>query len=88
MSDAGFVISRVLAARRHPDLIAERANFMRQDNTQAWDKRLAPLLGIGSLLALVVVGLDALYDCFLQAELEGYREYAGRVRYRLLPGVW
>ncbi len=27
-------------------------------------------------------------DQFLQAELDGYREYAGRVRYRLLPGGW
>jgi len=28
----GFVISRVLAARRHPDLIAERARFMQHEN--------------------------------------------------------
>jgi protein-S-isoprenylcysteine O-methyltransferase Ste14 len=56
-----FVISRLLAARHHPDLITERARFMQQDNTEAWDKRLAPLLGIGGLAALVVAGLDALY---------------------------
>jgi protein-S-isoprenylcysteine O-methyltransferase Ste14 len=30
----------------------------------------------------------ALEDRILQAELEGYREYAQRVRYRLLPGIW
>jgi len=24
----------------------------------------------------------------LQKELDGYREYAGRVRYRLIPGIW
>jgi protein-S-isoprenylcysteine O-methyltransferase Ste14 len=30
----------------------------------------------------------ALEDRLLRAELEGYAEYAGRVRYRLLPGVW
>jgi protein-S-isoprenylcysteine O-methyltransferase Ste14 len=30
----------------------------------------------------------ALEDRFLQDELEGYRDYARRVRYRLLPGVW
>jgi protein-S-isoprenylcysteine O-methyltransferase Ste14 len=29
-----------------------------------------------------------LEDQMLQEELEGYREYAGRVRHRLLPGVW
>jgi protein-S-isoprenylcysteine O-methyltransferase Ste14 len=27
-------------------------------------------------------------DAFLRANLEGYAAYAGRVRYRLIPGVW
>jgi protein-S-isoprenylcysteine O-methyltransferase Ste14 len=30
----------------------------------------------------------ALEDRTLLAELPGYAEYAQRVRYRLLPGVW
>jgi protein-S-isoprenylcysteine O-methyltransferase Ste14 len=30
----------------------------------------------------------ALEDRFLQVELAGYCDYARRVRYRLLPGVW
>jgi protein-S-isoprenylcysteine O-methyltransferase Ste14 len=34
------------------------------------------------------VYLAALEDRTLQAELPGYAEYAWRVRYRLLPGVW
>ena len=29
----------------------------------------------------------ALEDRFLRSELEGYRDYAARVRYRLVPGV-
>jgi len=29
-----------------------------------------------------------LEDKTLQAELAGYQEYAERVRYRLLPGIW
>ncbi len=29
-----FAISRVLAARRHPDLLAERARFMQHENTK------------------------------------------------------
>lgn len=40
---------------------------------------------------LVTVGLivrTALEDRTLQAELDGYANYAQRVRYRLLPGVW
>lgn len=188
VSILGFVISRVLASRRHPDLIRERSQHMQQENIQPWDKKLAIWLGVGSILVVVVAGMDKLFDwpptfslplkilalamiligyvlssyafienrffsstvrlqtdrgqqvvssgpyCwmrhpgyagglliylatpilldsiwaflptilvvvfviirtsledrFLQAELAGYREYAQRVRYRLLPGVW
>jgi len=184
----GFAVSRVLAARRHPDLIAERARFMQHEDAKPWDKVLAPLVGLGGGLIPLVAGLDALFDWSpafsltvkiialvlilvgfalssyalienrffsgmvriqtdrshqvvssgpyrwvrhpgyagsllvylaipffldtswaflpavffaiavvirtsledktLQEELEGYREYAQRVRYRLLPGVW
>jgi protein-S-isoprenylcysteine O-methyltransferase Ste14 len=184
----GFVISRILANRRNPDLIAERAHSMEKENAQPWDKKLYVTMAVFSIVALVVVGLDKLYgwapdfslavelvalffvvagyalgayalienryfsgvvrlqterghqvvssgpyrwvrhpgyagaiitylatpffldsawallptlvvlgalvvrtskeDQFLQAELDGYREYAGRVRYRLLPWGW
>jgi protein-S-isoprenylcysteine O-methyltransferase Ste14 len=183
-----FIISRVLAARRHPDIIAERARYMQHENAKAWDKQLAPFLGLGGILMMLVAGLDELFgwsptysltlkilslliilagcaltsyalienrffsgmvrlqtdrgqqvvssgpyrwirhpgyagalltylatpvfldsswaflptvftmilfvirsaleDRFLHDELEGYRDYAKRVRYRLLPGVW
>lgn len=51
---------------------------------------------LGSLWALIpgvlsagaIVARTALEDRTLQEELDGYREYAARVRYRLLPGVW
>jgi protein-S-isoprenylcysteine O-methyltransferase Ste14 len=54
-----------------------------------------PLL-LGSLWALIPAGLaviavvirTALEDRTLHEELPGYAEYAARVRYRLLPGVW
>lgn len=57
---------------------------------------LAAPLALGSIWALVpgvavvaVIALrTALEDRVLQEELAGYREYAARVRYRLLPGVW
>jgi hypothetical protein len=184
----GFAISRVLASRRHPDLIAERARFLQQQDTKSWDKLLSPLVGLGSGFIPLVAGLDARFDWSpafnqplkslallmllagyllgsyalienrffsgtvriqterghqvvssgpyrwmrhpgyagallsylatplfldaiwaflpagfiailliirtgledktLQAELDGYREYARRVRYRLLPGIW
>ncbi len=54
-----------------------------------------PLL-LGSAWGLIPAAIDAVFfvirtaleDRTLQAELSGYREYAQRVRYRLLPGVW
>jgi protein-S-isoprenylcysteine O-methyltransferase Ste14 len=56
-----FVVSRLIVNRRHPDLIKERARFMNAEDTKPWDKVLAPLLGIGSVLILVVAGLDKHY---------------------------
>lgn len=57
---------------------------------------LASALALGSLWALVPSGLfsallvvrTALEDRTLQEELEGYREYAQRVRFRLIPYIW
>jgi len=40
------------------------------------------------LITLVLVIRTFLEDKTLLAELPGYIEYAGRVRYRLLPGIW
>jgi protein-S-isoprenylcysteine O-methyltransferase Ste14 len=188
VSILGFAISRALAARRHPDLLAERARFLQHEDAKSWDKVLAPLVGLGGGLVPIVAGVEArlewpptlglwgsvlslslliagytissyalienrffsgmvriqternqqvvssgpyrwvrhpgyvgallaylatpllldsnwaflpaiflavctvmrtsLEDRTLQEELAGYREYAGRVRYRLLPGIW
>lgn len=183
-----FFVSRAVAARKTPDILVERANYNQHDNTQPWDKWLSPLVAFGSVIVLLIAGLEALYhwsdgfslpveivglvlilagyvlasyafvvnayfsgtvriqeerghqvvsggpyawvrhpgylgsllaslgmpllldsmwsfvpvgifgaffvirtgleDRFLQANLAGYREYAQKVRYRLLPGVW
>jgi protein-S-isoprenylcysteine O-methyltransferase Ste14 len=188
VSILGFIISRALAARSHPDLLAERARFLQHEDAKSWDKVLAPLVGLGGGLVPIVAGVEArmvwppslglwvsvlalclliagyvfssyalienrffsgmvriqternqqvvstgpyrwvrhpgyagallaylatpllldsnwaflpaiffavctvirtsLEDRTLQEELPGYREYAQRVRYRLLPGVW
>ena len=56
-----FILSRLIVARKHPDLIAERARFMQAKDTKPWDKVLAPLLGLGSILILVAAGLDRTY---------------------------
>jgi len=53
-------------------------------------------LAMGSYWALipaafgfaVIVVRIVLEDRLLQIELTGYREYASRVRFRLIPGVW
>jgi protein-S-isoprenylcysteine O-methyltransferase Ste14 len=58
----GFAVSRVLAARRHPDLLAERARFLQHENPASWDRLLAPLVGLGGGLIPLVAGLDALFD--------------------------
>ena len=57
----GFAVSRALAARRHPDLIAERARLLQHEDAKPWDKVLAPLVGLGIGLIPVVAGLDALF---------------------------
>jgi protein-S-isoprenylcysteine O-methyltransferase Ste14 len=57
---------------------------------------LAGALALGSLwalvpaagLALTMIVRTALEDRTLQAELPGCTDYAARVRYRLLPGIW
>jgi cytochrome c-type biogenesis protein CcmH/NrfG len=45
VSVAGFAVSRALAARRHPDLLAERARMTRHADAEPWDKLLSPLVG-------------------------------------------
>lgn len=62
ISILGFAISRALAARRHPDLLAERARFTQLEDAKAWDKKLAPLVGLGGSLIPLVAGLEARFD--------------------------
>jgi protein-S-isoprenylcysteine O-methyltransferase Ste14 len=45
-------------------------------------------VGFGLLYTALILRRVTFEDRFLQANLDGYREYAERVRYRLLPGVW
>jgi protein-S-isoprenylcysteine O-methyltransferase Ste14 len=62
LSILSFVVSRVLAARRHPDLIAERARFMQHEDAKSWDRILVPWMGFGGILVMLIAGLDALLD--------------------------
>ncbi len=72
----GFAISRALAARRHPDLLAERARFMQHEDAKAWDKTLAPLVGLGGGLIPLVAGLEARFA--LVPYLQYASEYSPR----------
>ena len=55
----GFAVSRMLAARRNPDLLAERAHFLQHQDAKPWDKILAPLVGLGGGFIPLVAGLEA-----------------------------
>jgi hypothetical protein len=62
ISVLGFIISRLLAVRRHPDILVERARSVEMKDAKSWDKILAPMLALGNILILVVAGLDRLYS--------------------------
>lgn len=58
VSILGFSLSRALAARRHPDLLAERARFMQREDAKGWDRILVVLLGVGGILVMLAAGLE------------------------------
>ena len=57
----GFIVSRALVNKRHPDLIAERAKFMQHADTKPWDEVLARLVGLGGAWIPLMAGLDVRY---------------------------
>jgi protein-S-isoprenylcysteine O-methyltransferase Ste14 len=55
----GALLSRAIVAFVHPDLLAERAQSQRADDTKSWDRSLSLLVGLlAPLLSLIVIGLD------------------------------
>ena len=69
---------------RHPSYIGAILSWACAALTLGSWFALAPV----ALIAVTFTVRTALEDRTLQEELPGYKEYAGRVRYRLLPGVW
>lgn len=57
-----FAASRILAARHHPGLIAERARLTQHEDAQPWDRLLVPMTALGSASIPVVAGFDALLN--------------------------
>lgn len=56
---AASVVSRIIPARKNPDLLAERARYAEADDTAPWDRVLMPIVAlVGPLATWVVAGLD------------------------------
>jgi len=90
-------IARIQEERGHYPVITGPYRFVRHPGYLGiFINGLAQPLVLGSLWAvipaLITAGLiiwrTALEDRTLREELTGYREYAGQVRYRLVPGIW
>lgn len=88
---------RIQEERGHEVITGGPYRYLRHPGYLAWNlMSLTPPLILGSLWALLpallavggMVIRTAWEDQLLHQELDGYREYAARVRYRLLPGVW
>jgi len=88
---------RIQKERGHSVATNGPYRFVRHPGYSGWSVAyLTTPLVLGSLWALIPAGLTvvvivvrtALEDKTLQAELDGYAEYAQQVRYRLMPGVW
>jgi len=62
ISILGFAISRMLAARRNPDILAERARFLQHEDAKPFDKILSPLVGLGGGIIPIIAGLDELFQ--------------------------
>jgi len=69
---------------RHPGYVAAIGMFIAIPLALAswWALLLA------ALAIVLLVLRTRLEDGLLQAELSGYADYAGRTRYRLVPGIW
>jgi protein-S-isoprenylcysteine O-methyltransferase Ste14 len=69
---------------RHPSYVGQFAVFLAAPiMLGSWWAALTGVVG-----ALLILLRTALEDRTLQAELAGYKEYAAKVRYRLVPGIW
>ncbi len=69
---------------RHPFYVAAFPLFAAMPLALGSYWALIPAAATGIVLAV----RTAWEDRMLQNELPGYKEYAGRVRSRLIPGVW
>ena len=88
---------RIQLERGHAVASSGPYRFVRHPGYAGWMiSNVAVVVMLGSMWALIpaviavlaLVARTALEDRMLREELPGYEEYAQRVRYRLVPGVW
>jgi len=77
-----IAFNALFVLRGDRELIAERSET--NENAEPWDTMVRAAL----LVATTFVVRTRLEDRTLRAELPGYGEFAGQVRYRLVPGLW
>jgi protein-S-isoprenylcysteine O-methyltransferase Ste14 len=58
----GFLISRILATRKHPGILAERAQSMSRKDAKPWDRVLAPTLAFGSIFVPLIAGFEERFN--------------------------
>ncbi len=81
--------SRLILMVKSPDLLSERAQFLKAEGIKSWDTRLVPLIAIfGPLAVLVVVALDKRFSW--SPPLSSWVEAAGLVVFILgtILGIW
>lgn len=62
VSMLGTIGSRVIMARKNPDLVAERSQSISASDAKSWDKWIMPYAAVfGPLFVFVVAGLDERY---------------------------
>lgn len=75
---ASTLVSRLIAWKRFPDLLRERANFIEAEGAKPWDRSLVVIVGlIGPLLTMVVAGLDQRFGW--SSLTPAYGQYAAAV---------
>jgi protein-S-isoprenylcysteine O-methyltransferase Ste14 len=70
VSILGFFISRLIAGRRHPDLLAERSKSFQSSNAESWDKILSPSLMLLGAIIPITAGLEMRFSLPAQFPLK------------------
>ncbi len=99
LAENRFFYSVVLIQKKRGHAVCDSGPY-RLVRHPGYAGNILPLLGIalafssvwtvipGTLALIITVIRTALEDHTLKEELPGYRQYAGRVRYRLIPGIY